>query len=560
MKSVVVALAGAALCMSVIAIAQPTRFLGTTRPANLSVGPLQPESTPVTEPKVEPTFVTTSAAPLSPSTAAPDPVKPAATIYGRVGSFGVEATYDVDPFVSYQPVGGWGFLPGQAAYFVVVDERGRVVIANAPQTDNQTRPTAVTMAVSIFDPTVNRFNNLVIPTSTGASSAVAIDGSGVGGADVSDLQLIDGQFGQEIVLASVAPYNGWDASRSGVYPTLGVLDERSGSWVPGAVFTGAQLRASSDSGSHLCNRDLPAVPTPVADCWGLNEIGLLPASQLLVGTQYFSEPADSEANGGIAVLSAQGTVVSTFGYPSVSVGGRRLKVHLRELDVDPTGSVGDERFIVVFDVELAKGVSSPFVAQEFRFDAVSSRISAVSFPFVTGGSREGVALGVETAAFDHQGNLWIAESLSNSLLGGRIAVYNRGSSLDSRCAVSPRKPSDRWGTACAPDRVFDTTFDLGLVRSLTEDVVRNRMIAVTMNGSVVVVSSTQSYEAGDLRLDRLVDRNLFWVGPRKGAISPDGSTLWVPIQQLQSPAACSETTCPPVVLDQWLAGLRLDSI
>ena len=343
------------------------------------------------------------------------------------------------------------------------------MIANAPQTDNQTRPTAVTMAVSIFDPADNHFDNLVIPTSTGASSAVAIDGSGVGGADVSDLQIVDGEFGQEIILASVAPYNGWDTARNGVYPTLGVLREQQGSWAPTAQFTGAHLRASSESGSRMCNRDLPAAPGTVVDCWGLNEIGLLPASQLLIGTRYFSDPAQDEKNGGLAVMTSEGTVVSLFDYPSVMVGGRPLRVHPRELDVDPSGVLGDERFVVVFDVELMQGVSSPFVAQEFRFDAVSSTILPISAPFVTGGIREGRALGVETAAFDHHGNLWVAESLSNSLLGGRLAVYRRSSSLGTRCAASPTAASDGWGMSCPPDRAYDVSVGLGLVRSLTED-------------------------------------------------------------------------------------------
>lgn len=486
------------------------------------------------------------------------------TIYGRAGSFGNVQNGVPYPSTNVQPIQGWGFLPGQAAYFAAVDGRGRVLIANEPQTDNQTIPTAATMAVSVFDPAAAQFENIVMPTSTGALSAVALDGSGIGGADIADLQVIDRPDGQQVVVTSMAPYNGWDAVLTGIYPALGMLHEELGEWVPGKQYSGSDLRASGVPGAAMCNRDMPAAPGPVVDCWGLAEIGQLPVSKLLVATRYFSDPTNDQSNGGVAVLSPEGVVVAVFDYPSVVVGGRHLRVHAREVDVDPTSGVGDERFLVVFDVaEGGSDGATQFVAQEFRFDIVSATITPVSIPFTTGGVLHGVAVGVETAGYDHDGNLWIAESRSNSLDGGRLVRYSPAgtrSQLSTTCAATPGSAADKWGMACFPDLVSDAPTGRGLVRSLTEDETRHRMIAITTGGSVIVASASDSRVALDLPLNELVDRYRYSIGPRKGATSPDGSMLWVPIQQLRSPAVCASAQCAPTVLDQWLAGIQLSLI
>lgn len=501
-------------------------------------------------------------APSAPNTA-PESADTQVTIYGRAGSFGELEGGSSYPSTGLEAIDGWGFLPGQAAYFVAVDAKGRVLIANEPQTSIQTSPTAATMAVSVFDPTSKRFDNVVIPTSTGSLSAVAIDGSGIGGADIGDLQVIDGPLGQQVILTSVAPYNGWDVARTGIYPALAVLNDAADTWVPGKQFTASHLRESSASGAALCDRDLLAVPHFVVDCWGLNEIGLLPRSQLLVATHYFSDPSDDQKNGGLAVLSPEGTVVAELDYPAVVLGQRHLKVHPREIDVDPTSSLGDERFLVVFDVDSSGGDVTQFVAQEFRFDNVSATISPVSAPFTTGGMVNGVPAGVETAGYDHDGNLWIAEARSVSLDGGRLVRYSPAgarAAFATSCAATPGAISAGWGKSCPPDLVIDATTGRGLVRSLTEDVARHRMIAVTIGGSVIVASASGGRVALELPLNQLVDRTRYPIGPRKGATDPDRSTLWVPIEQLRTTAECTDHQCPPAPLDQWLAAIHLSSI
>jgi hypothetical protein len=255
-------------------------------------------------------------------------------------------------------------------------------------------------------------------------------------------------------------------------------------------------------------------------------------------------------------------VLSSMVYPTVVVDGVRLTVHPREVDVDPTRPIGDERFVVVFDVDVQGGRARPFVAQEFRYDATSAAVTALSAPFVTGGIVDGVVAGVETAVYDHEGNLWIAEARSNSLRGGRVVRYRRPNALAAigGCSVDGADIVARWAMSCAPDFASAVVAEFGHVRSLTEDVPRHRMIAVTIGGAVGVVAERHSELAMQLPLNDLIDRNRFWIGPRKGTHSPDGATLWLPIQQTRSPAVCAAAACPQVVLDQWLAGINLAAL
>jgi hypothetical protein len=548
-------------CVALAAIsivAMTCTTCASARPdAGVSVAPMPATPTHAAPVPVEP--VPVEPVPVEPvPVAAQAPSRPKVSLFGRAGSFGTVGTNASTSSVEAVAVDGWGLLPGQASFFAAVDAKGRVLIANEPQTDNQTRPTATTMAISVFDPALMRFENVVIPTSTGAVSTVAMDGSGVGGSDVSDLQIVDGPDGQQLMTVSVAPYNGWDSNKQGVYGTLTVLGDVDGSWVPQHQFTAANLRASSTAGARVCERNLQAFYAVVPDCGGLAEIELLPRSGLLVATRYFGE-GPALPNGALVIFGRDGNVVADFRFPTVTVDGKRLTVHPREVDVDPTSLAGDERFLVIFDVEPVAGEPQPFVAQEFRF--ANNAVVPVSFPFTTGGTVDGVRLGVETASYDHDGNLWIAEARSNTFQGGRIVRYSPPigrAAIGSLCSATNGNAVANWGAACAPDFASEVTVNSGLVRSFSEDVVRHRMVAVTLAGTVAVVSGDGGEIALELPLGQLVDRNRFAIGPRKGAVG--GSTLWVPIQQLQSAAVCAAQRCAPQLLDQWLAGIDLSSI
>ena len=120
--------------------------------------------------------------------------------------------------------------------------------------------------------------------------------------------------------------------------------------------------------------------------------------------------------------------------------------------------------------------------------------------------------------------------------------------------------SDGWGTACPPDFASTVIADHSLVRSLTEDVARGRVVAVTIDGAVATVTGDAARIATSLPLGDLVDRSTVPIGPRKGVVDPHRDTLWVPIQQTLPAGTCTLGSCVPRPLDQWLARIDLTQI
>ena len=508
---------------------------------------------------------------VSAGRAAGEPAEPVLTDWAPISVIGGPGTFgslvaDRSHGVDLVGVDGWRFLPGQAAYFAAVDGAGRVIIANEPQTDVQPRPTGDAMVFSTFDPATRSFANHPVPTSRGALTTVATVPGGVGGADIADVQIIKGLGGDRLAFTSMAPYNGWDASTRGVYPSLTILDETAAGWTPeaGRRYTAAELETAGGAGETVCGRRVPAVGAVIADCGGIAEIDTLPRSGHLAATQYFGHPETGQTNGMIVVLDPAGRVAAALPYPrTLDVDGHEITVRPREVDADPTGRTDDERFLVIFDVDpdAERGVQPAFAAQEFRYVASRAVIEAISKPFTTGGTVDGRRAGTETALYDSQGNLWVVDTVPGSLAGGRTSVYRPGAGRDrlasGTCAARSHNISTGWGSACAPDASTGVTIDAGgPVRSLSEDPARHRVIAVTMGGALVSITDDLRSSVVVLPLNELGDRSRLSIGPRKGALDRARDVLWIPIQQLQNTSTCAEWPCSPRRLDQWL--LRID--
>ncbi|MDQ8047360.1 MAG: hypothetical protein REI11_22325, partial [Patulibacter sp.] len=514
---------------------------------------------------------------------------PALRVYGAAGTFGGLTGATASPTgqsLAAQPIAGWGFLPGQSAYFPAIGAGGTVLIANEPQTDNQLLPTARQMVVSTFDPATQRFRNVVVPTSTGRTDLGGPwpnASSTVGGGDVSDLEpvQIDGQ--PRIAFTSAMPFWGWNAASGGEYPTVGFLSRSStGVWAPDTkhVLTASTIAARSGSTGACTTKNAPSTGT-FGDCHMPAELAQLPASGDLVMTQYAFDDA-ARPSGRISVLDTRGRVQASYAYPAITLpNGTTLAVHPREVDADPLGSTGDERFVVVFDAETGGGaLGDPPTAgaiQEFRFDASARRIVPTSAPVLSGDRdrSSGQALGFETAQYGSDGSLWVAQSRTGTLQAGPLAIYHRvagsASVLGDRpaCAASPSWRGQAWGRACAPDERIDAATPLGIGRSLNEDAGTGAMVLTTMSGYVLPVApagsagATTAHVAAtpvNLGLDQLADRSTVAIGPRKAAEDPASRTLWVPIQQLATTRTCAAWPCTPRALDQWLYGVDLAQV
>jgi hypothetical protein len=481
------------------------------------------------------------------------------TLFGRAGSFGALAharTLPSGQLFAARAVPGWRFRPGQAAYFAAVAGDGSVLIANEPQTDNQLLPTAQDMVVSVFEPGPLRFTNLRVPTTTGRASARQPDGPApglVGGADVSDVQPLPGEGPGAVAFSSAAPYHGWRLSSHGQYPSFGVLTRRTGRWrlQPGGLQTAAQMAARAAPGVRsACDSRANGFREVVWDCGGFAEMALLPRSGLIVATRYFGpEPG---GNGGLAVLDRSGRILASYSYAPITVRGRSLRLHPREVEADPTSPAGEERFAVILDVfDADDGEVRPFLLQELRYSARRRRIEPLSAPLVSGDQGTSGPLGFETAVYDRRGDLWAAQSRPGTLEGGDLLLYRRGAV--SGCAAP-----------CAPSARFPEAAPLGIVRSLTADPRSGAVVAVTMAGRLLELTPRAGAPRGfaarpplDLGLDLLVDRSRRWIGPRKGALDGKRRVLWIPVQQLQSPELCPVAPCPGLALDQWLYRIEL---
>jgi hypothetical protein len=507
------------------------------------------------------------------------------TVYGASGTFGAIGSDAAAASAGKRPVGhavpGWGLLPGQAISIAVGTPDGAVVMGNEPQSGAQAYASAATMAVSVFDPTADSFQNVVIPTSTGYTSVLE-PGQQVGGADVVGLAADGGQ----VAFVPAWPYRGWDVDTFGEYPGFGYVGPApsgsapSGSWayVAGSGRTPAAIRGSGGVAQQGADGPCVVVPTsyaaPVANCRTPSSIGSLPLSHSFAIAQYGADVANGRNSGGLMILGPAGDLMASYAYPNASVAGVPRFVLPREIDVDPIAVDGVERFVVVFDVFDTNGQGSPFTMQEFTYQASTQTLAPVSAPILPGQTVKGGQAYVETAHFDHQGNLWVAESvMGNWAEGGNVIEYSAASVTgrlsSGACAAARDWPTTQWGLSCPPDFTISHAVGHGMVRSVAEDTASGSMLFTTLAGSVFAVAPTSNPLRPwvkkpdlDLGLDKLVDRSHVLVSPRPGFVDPATRSLWIPIEQTGTVAACAPVSfaCQqaPAATGQWLYRVDLN--
>jgi hypothetical protein len=501
-----------------------------------------------------------------------------AVLYGKAGTFGSLGTsLATGQSLQTKAVDGWGFLPGDSAFFSALAPNGEVVIGTNPQTDNETYATADHMALGIFNPAQNTFRNLVVPTTTGATQ-VTNPFFSIGGGSVDGIRPVTVNGVQRLAFVSAVNYNGWNTDQYGEYPTLGYLDTTSGSlaYNQGMSKSAGQLRAQGGLNTDACTTNTNIFGQSVASCRGMAEMGVLPLSNKFVVTQYFPDPYNGQNSGRLVVMNTDGSIAASYTYPNIPDGkGGYLTVNPREVDVDPTSTGNLEYFSVIFDV-TTDGQQSVFPVQEFAFNRTTNQISVVSKPVVSGQTNSASkTLRYETAQYDSSGNLWLTQAVPNSLEGGQIVVYSKTNGvrkLESSCAAAQPWNGAGWVTTCAPDKVVAGTGTYGQTRSFVQDPTTKTMFAATLNGYLLRVKQTgtggtltlTTMAPINLGLDQLVDRTTHYVGFRKGVVDATNRALYVPVVQVANPADCptwpGATPCAPKELDQWLYKFDLNTL
>ncbi len=387
-------------------------------------------------------MATTSSGPTA--HAVTNPGSAAEVVYGSAGSFGNLSTAVALPggqSVATEAVSGWGLLPGQSVMGAVLGPDGSIVMGNETQTGNQAQATADTMALSVFNPASNSFQNIVIPTSTGATS-VTEPGYPTGGADISAIASIPSQ-GNRIAFMSAWPWRGWNATTLGQYPSFGYLAPSSSggyAYVPGSGRTATAI----DPSGAACPVQ-PTLYTPaVAECRGPAALEPLPDSGDIVVAQYYDNTNAGQDSGGLMVVNSQGQMVASFPYPNVTQNGSPVYAFPREVTVDPTSTSNHERFAVVFDI--FKGglngslVQSTFTMQTFDFNAATATIRAESEPFLPSQNVGGSTAYFETAQLTSTATCGLR---SRSLGQPWVGILSNTVPTPSRIACNPARAVPR---------------------------------------------------------------------------------------------------------------------
>ncbi|WP_374215936.1 hypothetical protein [Frankia sp. AiPs1] len=489
------------------------------------------------------------------------------TIYGAPGSFGEFDGGQTTVRVTEVP--GWGFGPGQAAFNSAVSAEGTVFLTTTPFSDDQSKLTGTDMEIEIFEPDIERFTRLVIPSTKGRLSLPRLDPNyrGVGGGDTSDVIVVPGPDGaQRVLFTSLMPYYGWNTAVDGELPSVGQLrrDQPTARWVydPQESWTAQQL--ATMAAPSLAGRAFPVLgPLQPRSSRGPASIARLPRSGHLVIAQYLGAGGGGTDNGALLVVDPAGRVLAHWQYPQVRPLGIALVVNPREVVADPTSEPDDERFVLISDVRGLDYSTQPFPIQEFSYSASRGTITPCSTAVraVQDGSR------MESAVFGADGTLYVARTKRDGLRAETVAVYpklGRERGLVTRAPAIGNWPTDTWGIANQPDYLVAGTDQGGLVRSVTLDPRTGAILLAGLDGLVQVVrpagrGARMTFRTDppvDVGLDMLRGPSTRYVGVRRGAVDPLRRSLWLPVNQMVLDGL--PWPYPPFKLDQWLMRIDLD--
>lgn len=373
-------------------------------------------------------------------------------LLGQTGTFGnlttATSTASGHSFVS-SPVPSWGFGAGEAIFWTEVMSDGQIIMSTVPFTDNELKPTGDHAEINVFDPLRFKFYSITIPTSTGKLSAVN-PSSGLGGTDVGagDLRRILNGDDELLIFTSSGYYFGWDIPTDGLYPAIGYLQKNisTGDWDynQSISLTGDQLEATNPTAYSTIE------PSQTAgnggNYWGtraINQMAVFPKSGNVVVGHYFGQ--GSFTSGCISVVSPSGNLLATYQIPTMTpVTGTLTTAAVRDVETDPTSSINDERFVIIYDW-FGTGLVSQHPIQEFTYNAGTQTITPLSAPCIS----TDTGATPEYCVIDDNGALYVTQS--GGFLG--IQTFNMVVYLPhsgNRNLVTSAPASGGWPSSALP--------------------------------------------------------------------------------------------------------------
>jgi hypothetical protein len=435
-------------------------------------------------------------------------------VYGADGTFGALAGWtslSTGETFYVTPVSGWTTGPGEMSWFTAAGLNDGICWPAQPLGAIALQPSADHAALSVLDSGSGKFTRIVVPTSTGALAADIV-GLSVGGADIGDVQVVNGN----ICWVSAYPYHLWNIAQYGQYPLLGRLHLVNGVWQIDAAhcFTISQCAAAS-ANPHWPVRTNSFGET-FRGSFSTSETALLPASQKLVFANYLG--LDGTRSGCLQVIDPDtGAELAFLQLPNVVKNdGIFVQLDPREVECDPTSSLNDERFVIIYDAFETTGGAAPHskpwfetaCVQEFSYNASTQTITVVSPPVYSGLSGDGQGnvttspnqqMPYGTCQFDSAGNLWIEPVWANSFglaFGGPMCVYMKsGSGRPSLGSAAGDWNTTQWATAATPDYVFPLVANQAASRGLKFDS-EGRFFSVS-NGGVLTIGTPTLSNSGN---------------------------------------------------------------
>jgi len=440
------------------------------------------------------------------------------TLYGKEGTFGtVGARTSSGQPVATRGVPGFGFPAGRSAYFSAVAADGTIFTGGIDHSFNFIYMTADDMVVAAFDPATNAYRNINIRTTTGRTSISDLRGS-----SIADVAALDG--GNAIAFTGPVSWRGQDAATDGEWPAFGILTKAGGVWqvAAGNQWTGGQLaRSNPPVSAQACPPE--AGHPEVSQCGGPNEMDTFPVSRHVIVAQYFSGLMAIDPRGPDAAGRFQPAI--TGAYPAFTVKDvttpdpdDTLTLAPRDVQADPTGVLGDERFIVMFDAYFPTGSkmdTAGFI--ELSYDARAGRIRPVSAPIVRGDRSPAGVYWNSAAWYDDQGNVWSPSG--TGFTGWRLGVYAKDGGARKiggpACPFDPARPWEEyrltsgdhnaWGQACPPDYdILQPSTQLGSW-GLVQDPVSRTIVYQINGGHAIPIRVTGSGRAMTFSIGQLID-------------------------------------------------------
>jgi hypothetical protein len=515
----------------------------------------------------------------SAAVAAP-PAGPTVNYYGRGGTFGsLGGRLASGQEIGLNAVSNLGMSPGRKFYVTEVAADGTVFTGGLDHRGGFGAlgdETGDTMEIGSLDPATNTYRNIGITSSTGRSTFTYPDGR-PGGSAIGDLEAIRG--GQGVAFIAPVAYRQQDPSTDGVWPVFGILSKVGGTWRVASgsgwrnQWTGGELRqttfsANPEVGQRACSQDGGTPTAPQSHCRMLNEMASLPASGDIGVAQYGGSITSIRPGAPDAGGRYRPVVTGHFPYPAIedtttpADPDDNLSIAVREIQADPTGTSGNERFTVTFDAwtnRLIPGTPgwnypATAVVQEFRYDAATGDIAPVSPPILPGDAlSSGVLWGYSTNIYDHLGNLWVPRAEGYG--AGSLAVYAKAGGQHryngSACGWDPARHLSGyrttgpdglqvWGQACRPDYDILQNRDHNNGFGLVQDPTTRDIVQLTTSGKLLAIRPSGSGATGmTFRVGAPVELDLGLLGWAPGSV-PDyrlsatvdsSHRVWVSVMQ-----------------------------